>query len=318
MLLVSTNGVATAAPASPGTDEIAVTLLGTGDPIPSPTRYGPSILVEAGGLKLVFDAGRGSTVRLFQQGIWPSQIDAVFITHFHSDHLNGLPDLWTLGYIGRPDLRRKKPLEIYGPTGVKRITDAMRETYADDIRIRLADEKVMPAGTEIAAHEFSSDGVIFNRSGVKVTAFAVDHGELIKPSVGYRVDFAGRSVLMSGDTRFDENLIAHGAGADLLVHEVAVAPKAIEGQPGIMVVLGHHTSPEEAGTVFARTKPKLAVFSHITLLRDANHPPVSESEIAQRARISWPGDLLVGEDLMRFVLGTGGVVVQRPETPSAP
>src|SRR5262245_15928914 len=130
MVLLSANGVSAAAPAPPGADEIAVTLLGTGDPIPSPTRYGPSILVEAGGLKLVFDAGRGSTVRLFQQGIWPAQIDAVFITHFHSDHLNGLPDLWTLGYIGGPDLRRKKPLEIYGPTGLKRITDAMRETYA--------------------------------------------------------------------------------------------------------------------------------------------------------------------------------------------
>jgi ribonuclease Z len=304
-------GSAAATPAALNDGDMAVTLLGTGDPIPSATRNGPSILVEAGGLKLVFDAGRGSTVRLNQLGIWPGQIDAIFITHFHSDHLNGLPDLWTLGYIGRPDVRRARPLEISGPTGIKRITDAMRDAFADDVKIRITDEKVAPAGTEIVAHEFAGDGVMFERNGVKVTAFAVNHGEFIHPAYGYRVDFNGHSVLLSGDTRFDENLIAHGAGLDLLVHEVAVAPTAMLEQPSVKAVLGHHTAPEEAGVVFSRTKPKLAVFSHITLIRDANNPPVSDGEIAKRAHTNWSGALLVGEDLMRFIIGTSGVSIQK-------
>lgn len=309
--LIAALLLTTAATAAPEPGEMAVTLLGTGDPIPSATRNGPSILVEAGGLKLVFDAGRGSTVRLNQIGIWPGQIDAVFITHFHSDHLNGLPDIWTLGYIGRPNLRRAKPLDVWGPTGIKRITDAMREAYLDDVRIRIVDEKVAPAGTEIAAHEFSGDGVVFERDGVKVTAFAVSHGEFIHPACGYRVEFNGHAVLLSGDTRFDENLIAHGRGLDLLVHEVAVAPAAMQEQPTVKAVLSHHTSPEEAGLVFARTRPKLAVFSHITLIRDASNPPVDDAEIARRTRTNWPGELFVGEDLMRFTIGASGVSTQR-------
>ena len=288
-------------------DGMAVTLLGTGDPIPSETRNGPSTLIEAGGLKLLVDAGRGATVRLNQIGLWPGQIDAVFITHFHSDHLNGLPDLWTLGYLGRPNVRRAHPFAIWGPTGMKRIAGAMRESFADDVRIRLEDEKVSPEGVEIAVEEFTTDGVVFERNGVRVSAFAVNHGPFIKPAFGYRVDYRGRSVLLSGDTRFDENLIAHGQNVDLLVHEVAVAPDVMLASPTVRAILAHHTTPEQAGLVFARTNPKKAVFSHITLLRDASIPPVEEAEILRRARTNWSGDLMVGADLMRFLISGEGV-----------
>ncbi|MDH6260793.1 ribonuclease BN (tRNA processing enzyme) [Bradyrhizobium sp. BR13661] len=149
-------------------------------------------------------AGRGSAVRLNQLGILPGQIDATFITHFHSDHLNGLPDLWTLGYIGRPNVRCTKPLDLWGPTGIKRITDAMCENYLDDVKIRTVDEKVAPTGTEFAAHEFAGDGVVFDRNGVRVTAFAVNQGEFIHPAYGYRIDFNGHAVPLPGDTRFDQ------------------------------------------------------------------------------------------------------------------
>jgi ribonuclease Z len=297
--------------ASASADSIVVTLLGTGDTIPSPTRYGMSTLVQAGGLNLVFDAGRGCAVRLNQVGIRSIKVDAVFITHFHSDHLNGLADLWTNGYLGPPSSRRTTPLEVWGAAGIARITASMRDTYIDDIQIRLADEKIPAAGTQILAHEFSADGVVFERNGVRVTAFAVNHGPLIKPAYGYRVDFAGRSVLLSGDTRFDENLIAHGAGVDLLIHEVAVAPKPLLDAPWVKAIIDHHTTPEEAGVVFSRTKPRMAVFSHITLLGNPANPSPGDQDIEARARTNWSGNLVVGADLTRFVLTADAVSMKR-------
>jgi ribonuclease Z len=259
----------------------------------------------------MFDAGRGSTIRLRQIGLWPGQIDAVFITHFHSDHLNGLNDLLTLGYIGRPGMRRTRPLEIRAPVGMKRIADAVRSSIDDDVKIRIADEGISPLGADMSVHEFSGDGPVFERNGVKVTAFAVDHGVFIKPSFGYRLDYKGKSALFSGDTRLDHNLMAHAAGVDLLVHEVAVAPDALANLEGVKAVLDHHTTPEQAGEVFARTKPKLAAFSHITLIEDAANPAVGEAEIERRTRQKWNGALVVGEDLMRITIGESDVKVER-------
>ncbi len=212
---------ASAAPAAAPPDAMLVTLLGTGSPVPRADRYSMSTLIQAGGLNLVFDAGRGCTIRLNQVGVALGKVDAVFITHFHSDHLNGLPDLWMTSYLPPSFGRRTRPLDIYGPPGIGHIAATMRAAFADDVRIRLDDEHVPDLHTQLAAHEFAADGVVFERDGVTVTAFAVEHGPLIKPSYGYHIDYRGRSVLISGDTRFDENLIAHGQGVDLLVHEVA-------------------------------------------------------------------------------------------------
>ncbi len=99
-----------------------------------------------------------------------------------------------------------------------------------------------------------------------MTAFAVEHGARIHPSVGYRVDYRGRSVVLSGDTRFSPNLINHAKGVDLLIHEVCDIPKGAEKDPTAVAIQQHHTSPEEAGRVFNETKPRLAVYSHIVLV----------------------------------------------------
>ena len=294
-----------------GPDDIVVTLLGTGSPTPVADRYGMSTLVQAGGLNLLFDAGRSCAVRLAQARVQLGKIDTVFITHFHSDHLNGLPDVWMTSYLPPAFAHRTAPMEIIGPKGIARIANSLRDTFADDVRIRMADEKVPEAATQFVTHEFTEDGVVMERNGVKVTAFEVNHGALIKPACGYRVDYAGKSVLLSGDTKFDENLIKHGRGVDLLVHEVAVAPKPIIELGFIQAILNHHTTPEEAGTVFTRTKPKLAVFSHIVKLGDDKNPPLPDSDIAERARTTWSGNLVVGLDLDRFVVSATGIATKR-------
>ena len=281
-----------------------VTLLGTGDPVPRVDRFGPSILVEAGPYRLLFDAGRGASQRLTQLEVSLGDIDAVFITHFHSDHLSGLPDIWLTGWLPPPFGRRDQPMRVIGPEGLSGILDGFRQAFDPDIQIRLVDEQLPPRGIEFDVSEFSADGIVFDGEGVTVTAFAVDHGEYIKPSYGYRVDFAGRSVVMSGDTRFDENLIAAAQGADVVIHEVAAArEEMLAFDERIQLILDHHTTPEEAGIVFDRVGPKLALYSHLTLLSSPDSPEVTLEELIQRTRANYAGRLLVGEDLMRIEIG---------------
>jgi ribonuclease Z len=146
--------------------------------------------------------------------------------------------------------------------------------------------------------------VVFEANGVKVTAFAVNHGPLIRPACGYRAHHGGRSVLISGDTKLDEAVVRHGTGFDLLIHDVCEAPAEVLDKLQNRAVMEHHTSAEEAGSVFSRAKPKLAAYTHIIQLT-ANGaslaPDVAQIEAATRKTYSGP--LVVGEDLMRFVIG---------------
>ncbi len=286
------------------TRTLDVTLLGTGDPVPRVDRFGPSILVEAGPYRLLFDAGRGASQRLTQLEISLGDIDAVFITHFHSDHLSGLPDIWLTGWLPPPFGRRDQPLRVIGPDGLTGILEGLRQAFDPDIQIRLVDEQLPLRGIEFDISEYSADGVVFDEEGVTVAAFAVDHGQYIKPSYGYRVDYAGRSVVLSGDTRFDENLIEAAQGADVVIHEVAAArEEMLAFDERIQLILDHHTTPEEAGIVFDRISPKLAIYSHLTLLSSPDSPEVTVEELIQRTRTNYAGRLLVGEDLMRLEIG---------------
>lgn len=291
-------------------NEIMVTLLGTGGPEPTAARFGPATLVQAGGLNLLFDAGRGVTVRLYQLGMSSGKgIDAVFLTHYHSDHVEGLPDLWMTGYMFGPFGSRAKPMRLWGPSdgttepsGAAKIAKGLAEAFSDDIRIRRADEHIAEAATQIEVHDFQGDRVVFDEAGVKVTAFGVNHGDLIKPSVGYRIDYGTRSVTISGDTKFDENLIKHATGSDLLIHEVFAMSAQLAKLPQMKPVADHHTSPEEAGTVFSRVKPKLAVYSHVILLQ------TNVTELVSRTQSTYEGPLEVGEDLLRLTIGDRVVV----------
>ena len=199
---------------------IKVTLLGTGTPRPMIERFGASILVQAGKENLLFDAGRGCTIRLWQLGVPLKDVNRLFLTHLHSDHTVGIPDLWLTGWI----FDRAEPLEVWGPKGTGQMMAGLRQAYAYDVKVRsnFGNSRV---GAEIRAHDIH-EGVVYEANGVKVTAFLVDHGN-VKPAFGYRVDYGGHSVVLSGDTRPSENLVKHAQGVDVLVHEVyAVTPEA--------------------------------------------------------------------------------------------
>jgi ribonuclease Z len=283
-------------------DPIVVTLLGTGTPDPRADRFGPSTLVEAGGKKLVFDVGRGATIRLQQIGVSLGQLTGIFLTHFHSDHTNGIPDLWLTGWLP-PHGARQKAFRVWGPRGTAKLMDSLKQAYQADLDIRMADEKLPPQGIAVAVTEFARDSVIFDEDGVTVTAFEVDHGKYIKPAYGFRVDYGKRSVVISGDTRYCENVITHARGTNLLLHEVAMAPGDVQSSPQIQRILGHHTLPEEAGRVFAQAKPELAVFTHLALLPGREGMRPSGQDVLAATRKTYGGRLEVGEDLMRIVVG---------------
>ncbi|HJY76733.1 MAG TPA: MBL fold metallo-hydrolase [Burkholderiales bacterium] len=288
-----------------------VTLLGTGTPTPRLERLGPATLVEAGSEKLLFDAGRGVPIRFEQVRIPVARLDALFITHYHSDHVSGIPDVWLSGWLPGSG-GRARPFRVIGPTGAKELMSSLEKAYAADVRIRIADQKLNPAGASIVVDEFASDGVVYERSGVRVTAFEVDHGDAIKPAFGYRIDYRGRSALISGDTRFSENLIRNGMGVDLLVHAIAGAKPELLQDPVIRLILDHHTLPPQAATVFNRTKPRLAVYTHIVQQRTASVSPPTVEEIVADTRKTYSGPLQVGEDLMSFDITEAGVKVNHP------
>ncbi|PJJ59800.1 MBL fold metallo-hydrolase [Hymenobacter chitinivorans] len=289
---------------------LKVTLLGTGAPIPRLDRFGPSILVEAGPAKLLFDCGRGATQRLWQLKIPLGTIQTVFFTHLHSDHVVGFPDLWLTGWLPTPFGGRSVPLRVIGPAGTVAMTDALRQAYAWDTSVRPTENLPAP-GISLAAKDIK-EGVVYDQDGVKVTAFDVAHGPHLTPALGYRIEYAGRSVLLSGDTGFSENLIRFGKGVDVVVHEVAAATEELLQQSKTAgQILSYHTQPEEAGKVFSRLTPRLAVYSHVVLLSTVpNLPPPGADVLIPRTRKTYTGPLELGEDLMTIEIGTS-ITVKR-------
>jgi len=287
-----------------GSQDFKVILLGTGVPTPRPDRFGPSTLIEAGGQKLLIDVGRGATIRLYQIGVPIGRIDALLLTHYHSDHTVGIPDLWLTGWLQSHFAARTKPFCVIGPAGAKTLMSNLERAYALDIKIRLEDEKLPPEGIAVQVGEFDRDGTVYDRDGLRVIAFEVDHGAAIKPAFGYRIEYDGRAVVISGDTRCNENVVKYGAGADLLIHEVAIVRPELACEPFIQRIMAHHTTAREAGTIFERARPRLAAYTHLVFLASERVSPATVDDLIAETRQTYNGPLVVvGEDLMLFEIG---------------
>jgi ribonuclease Z len=278
---------------------IKITLLGTGAPVPSIERFGPSILVEAGGQKLLFDCGRGAGQRLWQLKIPLGQIDVLFLTHLHSDHVVGIPDVWLTGWIPAVYGRRTSPFQVFGPDGTRDMMENLVKAFSWDISTRSKEKNKADSGALVNATNVK-EGFVWEKNGVKVTPFTVRHAEFIDSALGYRIDYAGHSVILSGDTRYSEKLIRYAKGADVVIHEVAAAnEQSMQRSPLINQILGFHSSPEDAGKVFEQIQPKLAVYSHIVLLTaDPSIPPPTINDLTIRTQKTYKGALRVGEDLL--------------------
>jgi ribonuclease Z len=268
-----------------------VILLGTaGGPTLLPQRLGISTLIVAGSERLLFDCGRGASTGMTRLSIKPADITKVFLTHLHSDHVIGLPELYLYPWASQD---RATPLQIWGPDGTKAMMKNLQKAFAFDIRIRRdVDEKFSADGIKAIATDIH-EGVVYQANGVTVTAFLVDHGP-VKPAFGYRVDHQGRSVVLSGDTKPSENLIKFAKSVDLLIHEVGRSKQDSTLAGRAKIIADHHTDPLEAGRVFEKVGPKLAIFSHYN---------GSPSAILPLVRQNYAGPVEFGEDGMTIDVG---------------
>jgi ribonuclease Z len=276
-------GVSAGAQAPQPPQTVQVTLLGTGSPTLSAERMGPCTLIEAGSERLLFDAGRGCAIRLAQARVPWRDLTQVFLTHLHADHTFALPDLHVMGWI----LGRTDTLEVHGPSGTSEMMTSMIRAVEPDIASRL---RSVPTRKPPVYHATEiQPGVVYERGGMKVTAFEVPHS--LSPAFGYRIDANGRSIVLSGDTRYSETLIRNAQGVDVLVHEVVFGAATTEQQQ----ITNAHTTPEQAAQVFAATKPKLAIYSHLILFGASADDVVAATQKGYSGRVEMGTDLTVIE-----------------------
>jgi ribonuclease BN (tRNA processing enzyme) len=279
---------------APGADSTVVVLLGTGMPRPDPAAAGPATAVVVGHRVFLVDAGSGVERRLAAAHLPIDGVTALFVTHLHSDHTLGYPDLILTSWV----MGRRTLLQAYGPHGLAAMTGHILAAWDEDIRIRTEGlEHEAPGGDRVAVHEITA-GVVYDSGGVRVTAFPVQHGSW-REAYGYRFDTPGRSVVVSGDTRPSESLVKAARGVDVLVHEVyaqgRMAPLPNESPDWPDYLRAYHTSDVELGALAARIRPGLLVLTHI-LRRGAG----DEELVADVRRGGFTGPVSVGHDLDRY------------------
>jgi ribonuclease Z len=243
----------------------------------------------------LFDAGVGVMRQVNAAGLPVIGPEATFITHLHSDHTLGYADLILTSWI----MRRTTPLAVYGPHGLRRMTQLLLAAYSEDIYVRTSGlEREVAGAYRVKVHEIRS-GVVYDREGVRVMAIAVPHGSW-KEAYAYRIDTPDRSIIISGDTRPSEALVRAAPGVDILVHEV-YSPNhlAPEDRPGgkywPQYMREFHTSDLELGALAARIKPRLLLLTHIIRFGSTD-----DDLIAGIRRGGYSGVVVVGKDLGRY------------------
>ncbi len=268
-----------------------VTLLGTGSPIPDPNRAGSAILVQAGGLNLLFDTGRGVVMRLAAAGVMPPMLHRVLFTHLHSDHTTDFNDVVTTRWIMAP---MPMPLPVTGPGGTRAFCDRTLAMLGDDIGWRMAHHGDLTWRPQCDVDEVI-EGVVCDDAdhGVRIVAAPTDHRP-VHPTVGYRVEHGGRAVVIAGDTIPCAGLDRLCARADVYIQTAIRADLIAQiPAPRLQDVLDYHSSVEQAGETAAR-----AGVGHLVLTHPVPAPwPGSEDEWVARARSHFQGTVTLASDL---------------------
>ncbi len=279
----------------PAQDSTVVITLGTGTPYPDPARSGPATAVVVGDRVFLFDAGAGVMRRMNAAGLPISGPEAAFITHLHSDHTLGYPDLILTSWV----MRRTERLPVYGPPGLAAMTDHLMAAWSEDIRIRIEGLEREPPEVYRADVTEIGPGVVYDSAGVRVTAFPVSHGSW-EHAYGFRLDAPDRSVVIAGDARPSATVVAAARGADVLVHEVYPAGRlAPEDRPGgdlwPRYMAAFHTSALELGELAGEARPGLLVLTHVVWMGG------TAAELLDGIRAGgYEGPVVVAEDLGRY------------------
>jgi ribonuclease Z len=289
-------------------DALHVITTGTGAPLPDPNRVGPQAVVVAGDQMLVFDTGPGSTRQLALTGLNISAVNALFLTHFHSDHISDLGDFMLQHWTGTGAV---KPVDIYGPPGVEEVVDGFLKAYQLDRSYRIdhhGADVMPPSGFGGVAHTFDlgtdlmSSEVVYEAGEVQVIAFNVDHPPVV-PAVGFRVNYKDRSVMITGDTIYSDSLIQHAMGADLMISDslnhkmsqlVSEAGESMDNNLATVTedIQESHIRPEEAAFVAKEAGVPVLMITHVL-------PPVPDflrRPFLRDARAIYDGHLQMAND----------------------
>jgi ribonuclease Z len=297
-------------------DGIYAGLCGTGSPMPDINRAGPCISVLAGGHAFIVDAGEGSARNVLLMNFPIGKTEAILLTHFHSDHISDLGEMELQRWAGGSN---KTPLDVIGPTGVEQVVAGFNLAFGLDAGYRVAHHgpAVMPptgAGAvanpfELSA-EYNASVVVFDEDGVKITAFKVDHRP-VEPAVGYRFDYKGRSLVISGDTVYSESLLEQAQGVDMLFHEALNVNMVnmmnqnadVNGSPSIGNIThdipSYHSTPEDAAKIAGLAGVKQLVYYHIIPPLPS---PILKNMFLGDAKDYFSGPITMGEDGMLFFL----------------
>ncbi len=292
--------VLSAEPAGPATRASRLILLGTGGgPTPKPNRSASAQAIIVNGTTYLIDCGNGVGAQMAKAHIKFSSLRNIFITHLHSDHVADYGNVLLLGWA--TDLASR--VDTYGPPPLAHMTELFLAMNDVDIRTRTTDEGRPPPAQLIHPHELTAPGLVMRDDNVTVTAALVDHPP-IAPAFAYRFDCPDRSIVISGDTRPADSLIALAKGADVLVHEVMYVPAIdalIATEPNATRLRAHmmaaHTTTEEVGKVATAAGVKTLVLSHLV---PGGFPFVADSVWYEAVRPHFAGNLIVGHDLQEL------------------
>ncbi|MEK7330481.1 MAG: MBL fold metallo-hydrolase [Candidatus Eisenbacteria bacterium] len=289
---VRTTGT-TGTTAARDSNSAQVVMLGTGTPNADPDRSGPSVAIVVNGKAYLVDCGPGVVRRAAaarRNGIAalaPEKLGIVFITHLHSDHTLGLPDLMLTPWV----LERREPLKVYGPPGTRAMADHLLAAYAEDIRVRIEGlEPEKTDGWQVHTHEIAA-GPVYRDTNVKVTAFAVPHANW-RHAFGYRFETRDRVIVVSGDTRPSDAVVSACDGCDILVHEVYSADRFATRPPEWQRYHADaHTSTTELAALATRAKPRLLVLYHQLFWG------TDDEGLVREVRRGYEGAVVSGRDL---------------------
>lgn len=272
---------------------IEVTLLGTGSPIPDPNRAGPATLVRAGGQVFLVDCGRGVLQRAAAVGVGAAGLSALLLTHLHSDHIAELGDVlitsWVTNFAPDPP-----PLQIIGPPGTAEVVEATLKAFGHDIGYRIAHHADLNAPPPIEVHEHT-DGLVWDRDGVTIRVAPTDHRP-VAPTIGFRIEFDGASVVLAGDTVPCPTLDELTSGADALVHTVIRKDILTQvPQQRVKDVCDYHSSVQEAAATAARAGVDTLIMTHYV----PAIAPGQEEQWRSLAATEFGGRVEVGDDLHR-------------------
>ena len=264
-----------------------VILLGTGTPNPTPDRQGPALAIVSGGRPYLVDCGTGVVRRAVEAGIKVEDLSRAFITHLHSDHTLGYPDLLLTPGV----LERTEPLQVFGPKGLRAMTERIVEAWREDRDVRFhGGEPSRPESYEVRPVEIEP-GEVYRDENVRVIAFPVRHGAF-KEAYGYRFEARDKVIVVSGDTTYDERMVDNARGADILVHEVYSEAGWAKRTPEWSVYHArYHTSGPDLGCLAAKVRPRTLVLMHQLLMGALREALLGE------IRREWDGEIVNGKDL---------------------